>query len=87
MLTVLRDVFIESSLEAVARDMLAHADETKQPGDFALAAAKMHDFLQKYPFAVDYDEDEWYLAYAYYGANEFGEAARQYQQVLKNPHS
>lgn len=32
------------------------------------AAVTFRDFLQKYPFATDYDQYEWYLAYAWFSA-------------------
>ncbi|GDX78630.1 hypothetical protein LBMAG42_04410 [Deltaproteobacteria bacterium] len=79
--------FIESSLATVATEKLIRCRETTDAAMCRDAAVTFRDFLQKYPFATDYDQYEWYLAYAWFSAGDFAEAARQYQQVLKNPHS
>lgn len=79
--------FIESSLATIATEKLLRARETRSPADYRDAAETFRSFLQKYPFAADYDLYEWYLALCYYEGKEFAEAARQYQQVLKNPRS
>lgn len=79
--------FIEASLATVAIEKLIRCRESSDAAMCRDAAVTFRDFLQKYPFAADYDEYEWYLAYAWYSAGDFVEAGRQYQQVLKNPHS
>jgi len=79
--------FIESSLATIATEKLIRARGTKNPTDYRDAADIFRSFLQKYPFAADYDMYEWYLALCYYEGKEFSEAVRQYQQVLKNPRS
>jgi cellulose synthase operon protein C len=79
--------FIESSLATIATEKLLRARETRSPGDYRDAAETFRSFLQKYPFAADYDLYEWYLALCYYEGKEFTSAVRQYQQVLKNPRS
>jgi TolA-binding protein len=79
--------FIESSLATIATEKLLRARETRSPADYREAADTFRSFLQKYPFAADYDLYEWYLALCYYEGKEFPEAVRQYQQVLKNPRS
>ena len=79
--------YIEKSLATVATDQLIRCQDSGDIPTCQLAAATFRDFLQKYPFAADYDENEWLLAYAWFSAGEFANAARQYAQVLKNPHS
>ncbi len=79
--------FVESSLADVATEYLLRAKESGQTSDFALAAEKYRDFLAKYPFADDYDTYEWYLAYALFSSNQFDEASKVYQQILKNERS
>lgn len=79
--------FIEKSLATVATEKLIRAKETGNPADYRDAAATFQSFLQKYPFAADYDEYEWYLALAFYEGKDFAAAERQYQQVLRNPRS
>ena len=79
--------YIESSLATVAVEKLLTCQKTNLAADCHDAAVTFRDFLQKYPFAQDYDEYEWYEALAWYSAGEFPEAATQYAQVLKNPRS
>ncbi len=85
--------YIESSLATVASDKLVRCQEAIAAGDPTAqalchdAAVTFRDFLQKYPFAADYDQDEWYEALAWFLAGDFPEAATQYAQVLKNPRS
>lgn len=76
--------YIQGSLATVATEILIHAKETGAVDDFKLAAAKYKDFLEKFPFADNYDEYEWYYAYSLFSSNQFKEAEREYQQILKN---
>lgn len=79
--------YIETSLAQVATGELQLAQQTGKVEDFAKAAAKYKDFLDKFPFADDYDTYEWYYAYALFGSNQFGEAEKAYVQILKNDRS
>ncbi len=76
--------YIQGSLATVATEILIHAKETGEVDDFRLAAAKYKDFLEKFPFADDYDEYEWYYAYSLFSSNQFKDAEREYLQILKN---
>lgn len=79
--------YIETSLAQVATELYARAQETGNVQDFALAAEKFKEFLEKYPFGADYNDDEWYYASALYDSNQFEQALSAYDQVLKNDHS
>ena len=79
--------YIEKSLATVATEQLVRCRESGDIPTCQLAASTFRDFLKKYPFAADYDENEWYLAYSWFSAGDFVNAARQYGQVLKNPNS
>jgi TolA-binding protein len=79
--------FIETSLAQVATEYLIRAQQTGSVQDYALAADKFRDFLDKFPFADRYNEYEWYRALALFGSNQFGEAEKQYLQILKNDRS
>ena len=79
--------FIESSLAEVATERLLLAQKTNDPKDFAVAAATYKDFLEKFPFADDYDVSEWYMAYALFGSHQYREAEKAYLQVLRNDRS
>lgn len=79
--------YIETSLAAVAGEIYMHAQETGDVKDYAAAAEKYREFLEKYPFGADYNDDEWYYASALYASNQFEPALLAYDQVLKNDHS
>lgn len=79
--------YIETSLAQVATEILKRAQQSGDPRLFAEAAAKYREFLETFPFADDYDTYEWYQAYALFGSNQFAEAERAYQQILKNSRS
>ncbi len=79
--------YIETSLAQVATSELQNAQQTGKVEDFARAAAKYKEFLDKFPFADDYDTYEWYYAYALFGSNQFPQAEKAYVQILKNNRS
>lgn len=79
--------YIEESLAEVATERLIRAQQTKTRDDFLAAAATYTEFLEKFPFADDYDTYEWYRAYAFYEAQSYPEAERAYVAILKNTRS
>ncbi len=79
--------YIETSLADVATELYAKAQQTGNVQDYAAAADKFKEFLEKYPFGADYNDDEWYYASALYDSNQFEAALSAYDQVLKNDHS
>lgn len=72
--------FIETSLGTVAVVAL-------EAGRHAEAAALFKEFLDKFPFADQHAEYEWYRAFALYQSNQYAEAEKQYLQILKNERS
>lgn len=79
--------YIETSLAQVATEYLQRAVQSGQVQDFAIAAQKYREFLDNVPFADNYDEYEWYLAYALFQARQYREAEVEYLQILKNQRS
>ncbi len=79
--------YIETSLAQVATKILIQAQESGSPELYASAAEKYKEFLEKFPFADDFDEYEWYRALGLFGSNQFVEAEKQYLQILKNDRS
>jgi len=54
--------FLESSLLDVAIEYRVRAQESGDPADFALAAAKYEEYLERFPISDDYYKQQWYLA-------------------------
>lgn len=79
--------YIETSLATVATKVLIDAQASGSAELYASAAEKYGNFLEKFPFADDFNEYEWYRALALFGSNQFPEAEKQYLQVLKNDRS
>lgn len=79
--------FIETSLAAVAIDYLERATQTGSVEDYRVAAARLQEFMEKFPFGGDYDLYEWYRALALFRSNQYAEAERAYRQILKNERS
>ncbi len=79
--------FIQESLGQVATTLFANAQNTGQVADFAAAAAKFKEWLDKYPFGNSYNDYEFYYASCLYSSNQFDDALAAYAQVLKNEHS
>ncbi len=79
--------FIETSLAQVATELFEGAQESGSVQDYALAAAKFKEFLDKYPFGENYNDYEYYYASTLFLSNQFDEALLAYDQVLKNERS
>ena len=75
--------YLEQSLSAVAKEYHIRAQETGNPEDFAAAADSYREYLEKFPFADDYYEIQWYLADSLYNAERYNDAVAEYQQLLK----
>lgn len=79
--------YIETSLASVATEHLLRARETNNLEEYRIAADQYREFLDKFPFADNYEEYEWYRAFALFASNQFAEAEKQYAQILKNDRS
>jgi TolA-binding protein len=75
--------FIEESLLDVAVEYHVQADKTKLPGDFLLAAEKYREYLDKFPIADDYYEQQWYLADTLRQGGRAAEAEAEYASLVK----
>ena len=75
--------YLEQSLSAVAKEYHIRAQETGNAEDYAAAADSYREYLEKFPFAEDYYEIQWYLADSLYNAGRYQEAVVEYKQLLK----
>ena len=75
--------YIEESLSGVAVNAHSMASETGDPKDYMRAAALYGDYLQKFPFATDYYEIQWYYARVLLGGGDFDGAERELLQLRK----
>ena len=77
------DGYIEESLAAVAVDFHNAAKESGDPATFGKAADLYSQYLNKFPFAKDYYEIQWYLADTLLASGRLQEAGAEYIQLLK----
>ncbi len=75
--------FIEESLAAVAVNAHTQANETGLPADYLKAARLYGDYLQKFPFASDYYEIQWYYATVLQLGGDLASAEREFVQLRK----
>ncbi len=75
--------YIEESLASVAIELHLHAQQTGDPADFAAAAAKYREYLDRFPFADDFYEISWYLADALRSAGRLDEAEEAYRALAR----
>jgi TolA-binding protein len=74
--------YIESSLLQVAVEFRVRAQESGEPADFALAAAKYKEYLEKFPISDDYYKQQWFLADSYVRAQMFEEAEAEFESLI-----
>ncbi len=77
------DGYIEESLAAVAIDLHSAAAESNDIAKYNRAADLYSQYLNKFPFAKDYYEIQWYFADTLKNSQRFTEAAAEYVQLLK----
>lgn len=77
--------YIEESLYKVATELHARAQATQSVDDYSKAADRYREYLQKFPFADNYFQVEWYLADALFFSERYPEAIAEYEQLLKYP--
>lgn len=75
--------YIEQSLYNVAVEYHLRAQRTGSVEDYSRAADGYRDYLQKFPFADNYYEVQWYLADTLYASGRYEEAEGEYLQLLK----
>lgn len=76
--------FIESSLVEVAVEVKFRAQESGDPATYSLAADKYREYLDKFPIADDYFDNQFQLADALYNAGRYTEAVEEYQSLVDN---
>lgn len=74
--------YIEASLLGVAAEYYARAQETRSPGDYALAAERYLEYLQKFPIADDYYDQEWLYANVLKESGRFDEAVAEFGSLV-----
>ena len=77
------DGYIEQSLAQVAIDLHMAADQTGAPEQYSRAADLYSQYLNKFPFAKDYYEIQWYLSDTLFKSGRLREAGAEYIQLLK----
>jgi tetratricopeptide (TPR) repeat protein len=75
--------FIEDSLAAVAINAHTKANESGAPVDYLKAAQLYGAYLQKFPFASDYYEIQWYNATVLQLGGDLSSAEREFTQLRK----
>lgn len=75
---------IESELLEVAREYLVRAQFSETPADYMVAAAKFADYLDTFPIADDYYEQQWFLAYALKEGGDWAGAAAEFEKLFRS---
>jgi len=76
--------YVESSLLDVAIEYRVAAQESGEPADYAVAAAKYQEYLDKFPISDDYYEQQWAMADSLKRADKLDEAAEEYASLAKS---
>ena len=76
--------YIEDFLLDVAKNQLSVAYMSQEQADYQLAAEHYEKYLNKFPFADDFYEAQWYLAISFEGAEKPDEAIKQFEQLVKS---
>ena len=75
--------YIEASLADVAIEYRLNADKTGNPEDYALAASKFQEYMDKFPISDDYYQIQWYLSDTYYRGGFFPEALAVNDELIR----
>lgn len=77
--------FIEDSLADVAIEYLKDAEDNGgDQAQYALAASKFREYLDKFPISDDYYQMQWYLAYTLYQGKDYAGAAKEYTSLARS---
>jgi TolA-binding protein len=76
--------YIENSLLDVAIEYRVRAQDSGRPEDYAVAAAKYQDYLEKFPISDDYYKQQWYLADSLKLAGEFDKARVEFESLVRS---
>jgi TolA-binding protein len=76
--------YMESSLLGVANEYFVRAQESGDVQDYALAASKYGEYLQKFPISDDYFEQQWFYATALRQSSQWEGASREYASLIRD---
>ena len=76
--------YLEGSLLDVAIEYRVRAQDSGAPEDFALAAAKYREYLDRFPISDDYYEQLWFLADSLKLAGSFDEALEEMDALVRS---
>ena len=76
--------YMESSLLGVANEYFVRAQESGDARDYALAASKYGEYLQKFPISDDYFEQQWFYATALRQSSQWAGASREYASLIRD---
>ena len=76
--------YIEDSLLDVAIEYRVRAQESQLPEDYALAAAKYEEYLDKFPISDDYYKQQWFLADSLKLAGQYDEALVEFDSLVRS---
>jgi tetratricopeptide (TPR) repeat protein len=77
--------YILQSLQWVAYSYHDRANTSGDPADYLAAAQKYEEYLERYPFAGNAYELNFYLAETYFGAEQWARAIEQYERLFGYP--
>ena len=77
--------YILQSLQWVAYSYHDKANKSGAPGDYLAAAEKYEEYLERYPFAGNAYELNFYLAETYFGAEQWARSIEQYERLFGYP--
>lgn len=76
--------YMEASLLDVAIEYRVRADETGKKEDYALAAEKYEEYLERFPMSDDYYTQQFYQADTMTKAGQYESALSEFQSLLKS---
>lgn len=76
--------YVEASLLEVAIEYRVRAQETGQPEDFAIAAQKYQEYLDKFPISDDYYEQQWTMADSLKKSGNLDAARDEYASLVRS---
>ncbi|MFT4626999.1 MAG: TolA-binding protein [Myxococcota bacterium] len=76
--------YIESSLLDVAIEYFVRAQESGDSQEYAIAAVKYRDYLDKFPISDDYYQQQWFLATALRLSGQWEAAAAEYNSLIRS---
>ncbi|MCO4769250.1 MAG: tetratricopeptide repeat protein [Deltaproteobacteria bacterium] len=77
--------YILQSLQWVAYSYHDKANKSGLPEDYLAAARKYEEYLERYPFAGNAYELNFYLAETYFGAEQWANSIEQYERLFGYP--